>query len=128
MTDDDALGADRRGELGRRELLLGVPVAGVALAGCYAAVSRLDDEADGTPDGADETAGADETPTPGYGGVLTVTPTPSRETPGRASDATSTPAETATDTPTQTPTQAATVEDDYGTQSYGADDYGGVDP
>lgn len=140
--DDQGAGDDEGGlPVGRRALLIGVPAAGVGLAGCYAALTQLD--------GGGGIAGGEPTPTPsfGYGGTRTDdggaggggTPTATDGSNGGGGTPTSTtgggvgggtPTSTSGGgggTPTSTGT-AGSTQDDYGEQLYGQYGYGGVGP
>lgn len=129
--DDDGL------SVGRRDLLVGVPAAGVALAGCNEALDRLGD------DGEPGTEGETDSPTDyGYGGSPTATLTASAaaaatdtdesedagtNTPDSTGTSGGTETSTGTQTETGTPTTTATGSpaDDYGLQAYGQYGYGG---
>jgi hypothetical protein len=146
-TADSGEAADSRVELSRRQLLGGTVAGAVGLAGCYTAVTELDD-------GAGESGGGGTpTPTFGYGGSpdggdASSTGTPDQRgewTPGATETgtrpdfdwptdtATDTPTATATPSPTPSPTPTATataipIQDDFGEQRYGEYGYGGVGP
>jgi hypothetical protein len=138
---DEAERTADRWSIGRRELLIGVPAAGVVVAGGYMFLDA-DDASPTNTGAADRTA----TPTPGYGGIPTPTRTAttaddtlrgdaesdrsSTTADADSAEATSTESQQSRSTPTGTPvsTAVAAAIDEYGMQLYGQDDYGGVDP
>lgn len=143
-TLDDTSFADL--DVDRRTLLIGIPVAGVAAAGCYAGLNAVTNTDDASTGGPSENGGAptpDGTETPfGYGGSPTATATPTE-----GAEPTTTPTESSppTDTPTPTPDSgdggggggssgggggggSTETPGDYGLQGYGEFGYGGVFP
>lgn len=147
-TLDDTSFADL--DVDRRTLLIGIPVAGVAAAGCYAGLNAVTNTDDASTGGPSENGGAptpDGTETPfGYGGSPTATAT-ATATPTEGVEPTTTPTESSppTDTPTPTPDSgdggggggssgggggggSTETPGDYGLQGYGEFGYGGVFP